>query len=73
MNDVLLIRMFGGTMNKRIRLVLLILLDIILIIGAYYGALWLRFDGVIPTYCYEDCKNHIGMIIGIKVLGLCLF
>lgn len=73
MNDVLLIGMFGGTMNKRIRLVLLILLDIILIIGAYYGALWLRFEGSIPTYCYEDCKNHIWIIVGIKVMVFAYF
>lgn len=46
-------------MNKYIRLIVLGLIDIVLINVAFYGALYLRFDGVIPANYFESYKNLI--------------
>src|SRR5690554_1249020 len=62
-------------MNKYIRLMVLGLIDIVLINIAFYGALYLRFDGVIPANYLESYKTLVViftviMLVSFYFLGL---
>lgn len=60
-------------MQKKIRILILLLIDIIMIVVSYYGALWLRFDGMIEQQYYDFFTQYILLLIGIKVLIFIVF
>jgi UDP-GlcNAc:undecaprenyl-phosphate/decaprenyl-phosphate GlcNAc-1-phosphate transferase len=50
-----------------------ILLDVVLVTLAYYGAYRLRFDGALPPAYVETFQASVGIVIAVKIasLGLC--
>ncbi|MBN2828057.1 MAG: polysaccharide biosynthesis protein [Tissierellales bacterium] len=60
-------------MQKKIRMLLLLTIDVLTIIMAYYGALWLRFDGVIEAQYYELFVKYIPALIIIKIVIFMVF
>ncbi len=60
-------------MQKNIRMGLLLIVDIIMITLSYYGALWLRFDGIIEAQYYQLFIKYIPLLIGIKVIAFIIF
>lgn len=61
------------TMQKKIRMSLLLLIDIIMVIISYYLALWLRFDGVIQPKYYNLFIKYVLVLVLIKVLIFIVF
>jgi UDP-GlcNAc:undecaprenyl-phosphate GlcNAc-1-phosphate transferase len=47
-----------------------ILLDVVLVTLAYYGAYRLRFDGALPPYYVESFRATVGIVIAAKIASL---
>ncbi len=60
-------------MQKKIRMILLLGVDLISMSLAYYLALWLRFDGSIELQYYEVFTQNIYWILALKVIIFVFF
>lgn len=60
-------------MQKKIRMLLLLLADVFIIVSSYYLALWLRFDGVINPKYYESFISYVSVLVLIKVIIFMIF
>jgi FlaA1/EpsC-like NDP-sugar epimerase len=60
-------------MQKKVRMLLLLLIDVIAIACSYYLALWLRFDGAIDPLYYESFVKYIVALIITKVAIFMVF
>lgn len=60
-------------MNKKIRIAIMIIIDIILIIASFVGAFLIRFDGVLDPQYIELLRLHLFEIIVIKIVVIYLF
>jgi len=50
-----------------------ILLDVILVTLAYYGAYRLKFDGMPPPQYVADFESTVGLVIAVRIVALGLF
>ncbi len=60
-------------MQKKIRMLLLLIIDVFAIVLSYYLGLWLRFDGVIEPRYYAMFLKYITVLILLKVVIFMVF
>jgi len=60
-------------MQKRIRIIILLFIDIASIIFSYYVSLWIRFDGMIDPYYFKQFGRFVYTLLVIKIFVFIVF
>jgi len=60
-------------MQKRIRIIILLFIDIASIIFSYYVSLWIRFDGMIDPYYFKQFGRFVYILLVIKIFVFIVF